>query len=145
MLLQYTSWGLGVFGLVLMASKAAKALWRMHTGAQLKRRLQAAEAARAARLRAAGNINTTASGGPGQARARAGVAGDFSSSVGASSSFAAPGSGRPPNTCVVCLDADLDLVFSPCGHMCCCHTCGERLTKCPICRARAQPLRVYKP
>ena len=37
-------------------------------------------------------------------------------------------------TCKVCLDRISDCVFIPCGHVCCCVTCGSALRKCPICR-----------
>jgi len=37
-------------------------------------------------------------------------------------------------TCKVCLDRISDCVFLPCGHVCCCITCGSALRKCPICR-----------
>ena len=37
-------------------------------------------------------------------------------------------------TCKVCLDRISDCVFVPCGHVCCCITCGSALRKCPICR-----------
>jgi hypothetical protein len=38
--------------------------------------------------------------------------------------------------CVVCMDAQTDVVFAPCGHFCCCSGCGRAIgNKCPICRA----------
>jgi hypothetical protein len=36
--------------------------------------------------------------------------------------------------CVICMSADSDMIFVPCGHLCSCKTCGERLDKCCICR-----------
>uniref|UniRef100_A0A914WCS9 Leucine rich repeat and sterile alpha motif containing 1 n=1 Tax=Plectus sambesii TaxID=2011161 RepID=A0A914WCS9_9BILA len=37
--------------------------------------------------------------------------------------------------CVVCLAAQVALVFVPCGHVCVCVDCGTTLTECPLCRA----------
>jgi hypothetical protein len=38
--------------------------------------------------------------------------------------------------CVICLDANKSMAFTPCGHLCCCKKCGmlETLKTCPICR-----------
>ena len=36
--------------------------------------------------------------------------------------------------CVICLENPSDIVFSPCGHLCACKVCGDRLEKCCICR-----------
>jgi len=54
------------------------------------------------------------------------------------------GSGRPhpdaeETMCVVCFDAHKDHIIVPCGHMCVCASCAEKLTKtrtptCPVCR-----------
>ncbi len=39
--------------------------------------------------------------------------------------------------CAICLDAQVDTVFGPCSHACCCATCAAALwpPRCPICRA----------
>ncbi|XP_067145481.1 E3 ubiquitin-protein ligase LRSAM1-like isoform X2 [Centruroides vittatus] len=37
--------------------------------------------------------------------------------------------------CVVCLEKESRAVFLPCGHVCCCWSCGETLQTCPMCRA----------
>lgn len=37
--------------------------------------------------------------------------------------------------CVVCLEKESQAVFLPCGHVCCCWSCGESLSTCPMCRA----------
>lgn len=48
--------------------------------------------------------------------------------------------------CVVCLDRQCDIVFVPCGHMCCCSVCSSSLTECPMCRSNIiQKLRVIMP
>ena len=41
--------------------------------------------------------------------------------------------------CCVCLDAEKDVVFTPCGHLCICRSCVSKLpvaqrSKCPICK-----------
>lgn len=33
------------------------------------------------------------------------------------------------NSCAICLDAEPDSVFYPCGHQCLCNPCGERFKK----------------
>lgn len=51
---------------------------------------------------------------------------------------------RSPQDCVVCMDAARNVVLVPCGHVCCCKTCGEALDTCPICREHIeQALRMY--
>lgn len=39
------------------------------------------------------------------------------------------------NECTVCLCAEKDTVFIPCGHFYTCNGCSQQLKKCPICRA----------
>lgn len=36
--------------------------------------------------------------------------------------------------CKICLDEDAGVLFEPCGHICCCASCGVPLQQCPICR-----------
>lgn len=37
--------------------------------------------------------------------------------------------------CVVCMDSRCEVVFVPCGHMCCCQPCAAKeLDCCPMCR-----------
>jgi E3 ubiquitin-protein ligase MYLIP len=40
--------------------------------------------------------------------------------------------------CRVCMDADINTTFCPCGHLVCCDTCAQRLDTCPICRSSIQ-------
>ena len=47
--------------------------------------------------------------------------------------------------CVICFDCQPELVFPACGHMCACAHCGGGLQRCPICRSRGRPIRVYTP
>uniref|UniRef100_A0AAR5PZU9 RING-type domain-containing protein n=2 Tax=Dendroctonus ponderosae TaxID=77166 RepID=A0AAR5PZU9_DENPD len=37
--------------------------------------------------------------------------------------------------CVVCLDCRCDVIFVPCGHLCCCSECSASVGQCPLCRA----------
>ncbi|XP_076821513.1 E3 ubiquitin-protein ligase XIAP-like isoform X1 [Clavelina lepadiformis] len=46
--------------------------------------------------------------------------------------------------CKVCLDKEADVVFIPCGHICCCIECTHALRTCPICREKIEKaLRTY--
>lgn len=36
--------------------------------------------------------------------------------------------------CKICMDADVSVVFFPCGHLACCPKCAVPLEICPICR-----------
>ncbi|XP_055356815.1 putative inhibitor of apoptosis [Paramacrobiotus metropolitanus] len=33
--------------------------------------------------------------------------------------------------CKVCLDKEVQVLFRPCNHLVCCHTCSDRLIQCP--------------
>jgi hypothetical protein len=57
----------------------------------------------------------------------------------------ADGAERMSGTCVVCIDKPVQMVFTSCGHMCCCEGCGMRLMRCPVCRLRGSPIKVYQP
>lgn len=41
---------------------------------------------------------------------------------------------KEQQTCKICLDEDVAIVFLPCGHMAACASCAPALRKCPICR-----------
>jgi baculoviral IAP repeat-containing protein 2/3 len=45
---------------------------------------------------------------------------------------------RHMKECKVCLDAEVGVVFLPCGHLCCCVSCAPSLAACPLCRAPIQ-------
>jgi len=36
--------------------------------------------------------------------------------------------------CIICSEDDKNIVFVPCGHLCCCSFCAKALKQCPICR-----------
>ena len=38
--------------------------------------------------------------------------------------------------CVVCMSKPKSIVFYPCKHKCVCETCSQRMSQCPICRAK---------
>ena len=44
--------------------------------------------------------------------------------------------------CCVCLVAEKDIVFAPCGHFTCCESCGTNLKPCicPICRSQIKQI-----
>jgi len=49
------------------------------------------------------------------------------------------------NTCSVCMDKPIDTAILECGHVCVCHSCGEALTTCPICRQPiARIVKIFK-
>lgn len=41
---------------------------------------------------------------------------------------------KDQNTCKICLDEPIAIVFLPCGHMASCANCAPALRRCPICR-----------
>ncbi|XP_072792594.1 E3 ubiquitin-protein ligase LRSAM1 isoform X2 [Taeniopygia guttata] len=46
--------------------------------------------------------------------------------------------------CVVCMEQEPQMIFLPCGHVCCCQGCCERLRSCPLCRQDiAQRIRIF--
>ncbi|XP_067868850.1 LOW QUALITY PROTEIN: E3 ubiquitin-protein ligase LRSAM1 [Heterodontus francisci] len=47
--------------------------------------------------------------------------------------------------CVVCMERESQMIFLPCGHVCCCQTCGTELHACPLCRKDIeQKIRMYR-
>ncbi|NXK76408.1 LRSM1 ligase, partial [Amazona guildingii] len=46
--------------------------------------------------------------------------------------------------CVVCMEQETQMIFLPCGHVCCCQSCCERLLTCPLCRRDVtQRIRIF--
>ncbi|XP_052412820.1 E3 ubiquitin-protein ligase LRSAM1 [Carassius gibelio] len=46
--------------------------------------------------------------------------------------------------CVVCMEHVSQVIFLPCGHVCCCQTCSAALQSCPLCRGSvSQRVRLY--
>ena len=49
------------------------------------------------------------------------------------------------NECCICMDARRQLVFLPCGHVCCCRACGEPIAVCPLCRVQIdQKINIFR-
>ncbi|XP_063447591.1 putative inhibitor of apoptosis [Mytilus trossulus] len=42
---------------------------------------------------------------------------------------------KDQQTCKICLDEQIAIVFLPCGHLAACTNCAPALRRCPICRA----------
>jgi len=36
-------------------------------------------------------------------------------------------------TCKVCMDAEVNTVLLPCGHLVCCASCADCAVSCPVC------------
>jgi hypothetical protein len=36
--------------------------------------------------------------------------------------------------CKICMDAEVNTLFLPCGHLVCCDKCAPKISECPICR-----------
>lgn len=48
-------------------------------------------------------------------------------------------------TCIVCMDAENDILFLGCSHLVCCSSCSTQISTCPICRKTIdQKIKVYK-
>ncbi|XP_026824414.1 E3 ubiquitin-protein ligase LRSAM1 isoform X3 [Ooceraea biroi] len=49
--------------------------------------------------------------------------------------------------CVICFDLQCEIIFLPCGHLCCCSSCSDKVfAGCPMCRSPiTQKVRVVKP
>eukprot|EP01130_Rhizamoeba_saxonica_P008758 TRINITY_DN3541_c0_g1_i1.p1 TRINITY_DN3541_c0_g1~~TRINITY_DN3541_c0_g1_i1.p1 ORF type:complete len:154 (+),score=29.46 TRINITY_DN3541_c0_g1_i1:106-567(+) len=50
--------------------------------------------------------------------------------------------------CSICMENNVDIVFSPCGHMCVCSECWDNFeigSKCPVCRKIIElSIKVYR-
>lgn len=49
--------------------------------------------------------------------------------------------------CVICLDLQCEVIFLPCGHLCCCSTCADKVSAgCPMCRSSIdRKVRIVQP
>uniref|UniRef100_A0A674PJ95 Leucine rich repeat and sterile alpha motif containing 1 n=1 Tax=Takifugu rubripes TaxID=31033 RepID=A0A674PJ95_TAKRU len=55
-----------------------------------------------------------------------------------------PVEGPGISECVVCMEAAAQIIFLPCGHVCCCQVCSGALQGCPLCRSTIlQCVRLY--
>ncbi|XP_043951965.1 E3 ubiquitin-protein ligase LRSAM1 [Gambusia affinis] len=56
-----------------------------------------------------------------------------------------PVEGPGSSECVVCMETGAQVVFLPCGHVCCCQVCSDALQNCPLCRSNiSQRIRLYQ-
>ncbi|XP_017163241.1 E3 ubiquitin-protein ligase LRSAM1 [Poecilia reticulata] len=56
-----------------------------------------------------------------------------------------PVEGPGSSECVVCMEVGAQVVFLPCGHVCCCRICSDALQNCPLCRSSiSQRIRLYQ-
>ncbi|XP_071321699.1 E3 ubiquitin-protein ligase LRSAM1 [Trachinotus anak] len=55
-----------------------------------------------------------------------------------------PVEGPGSSECVVCMETGSQVIFLPCGHVCCCQICSDALQNCPLCRATiSQRIRLF--
>uniref|UniRef100_A0A8B9RDV5 RING-type domain-containing protein n=1 Tax=Astyanax mexicanus TaxID=7994 RepID=A0A8B9RDV5_ASTMX len=55
-----------------------------------------------------------------------------------------PMDGPSSSECVVCMEAESQVIYLPCGHVCCCQVCSDALYSCPLCRSDiSQRIRLY--
>jgi hypothetical protein len=47
--------------------------------------------------------------------------------------------------CIICFDAKIDCVATPCGHQICCSKCSQNISRCPVCAIDCSFMRVFKP
>lgn len=55
------------------------------------------------------------------------------------------GGSSDSDVCIICFDATINCVFTPCGHQICCLNCGNHISRCPVCSVECSPMRVFKP
>ncbi|KAM9821100.1 E3 ubiquitin-protein ligase LRSAM1 [Neosynchiropus ocellatus] len=56
-----------------------------------------------------------------------------------------PVEGPGGSECVVCMEKASQVIFLPCGHVCCCQVCSDALENCPLCRSCiSQRVRLYQ-
>ena len=41
---------------------------------------------------------------------------------------------KTPPICIICVEKERNIMFSPCNHISCCSSCSTNLMNCPICR-----------
>ncbi|XP_067339765.1 E3 ubiquitin-protein ligase LRSAM1 isoform X2 [Channa argus] len=55
-----------------------------------------------------------------------------------------PVDGPGSSECVVCMETGAQVIFLPCGHVCCCQVCSSALQSCPLCRSKiSQHIHLY--
>jgi E3 ubiquitin-protein ligase MUL1 len=125
---------LGVVGIGMLAAAGTQ-----HVMTYLRRRRLRQRVEKALRDRAAAG-GTAGAAAAGQAAGEAASGGQDAAAGGGGGADGEVG-GR--GLCVVCLERPSDTVFPSCGHMCACSSCSGGLRRCPICRSRGAPIRVF--
>lgn len=122
-----------VAGATMLLAVGVRKVWLWHREQTMKRRVD--EARRRRRTTAGGGGRSTSSTGAGM---EVGHEEDREGDQG--------GDARS-GTCVVCLERESELVYPQCGHLCVCSLCGGAgpgLGRCPICRSRGPPIKVFR-
>jgi len=42
---------------------------------------------------------------------------------------------KAAKTCKICLEANIEVMFLPCGHLVSCHGCASLVSRCSLCGA----------
>jgi hypothetical protein len=61
------------------------------------------------------------------------------------SGFGGQAGSHNDDECIICFDAQIDCVATPCGHQICCLKCSGHISRCPVCAADCSFMRVFKP
>jgi hypothetical protein len=48
-------------------------------------------------------------------------------------------------SCIICFDRKIECVCTPCGHQMCCLECSSNLKVCPVCNARGNFIKIFRP
>ena len=48
-------------------------------------------------------------------------------------------------SCIICFDRKINCVCTPCGHQMCCLECSSNLKTCPVCNARGEFIKIFRP
>jgi E3 ubiquitin-protein ligase MUL1 len=127
---------LGAVGISMLAVAGAQ-----HVTTYLRRRRLRQRVEKALRDRAA--AGGTAGSGEAAAGQAAGETASGGQNAAAGDGGGADGEVGGRGLCVICLERPSDTVFPSCGHMCACSSCSGGLRRCPICRSRGAPIRVF--
>lgn len=120
---KFASLGLTIFGLYLMTTHAIRHIMERRRHREWQRRVRRAAAQRR------------------EQNAHEGVQND----AGSQHDHDVKRDNPMPALCIICLEQEYNVVFVPCGHMCCCTSCSSRLSECPLCRRHIeQVVRTYR-
>lgn len=54
------------------------------------------------------------------------------------------GANHEDDECIICYDAKIDCVATPCGHQMCCLKCSNNISRCPVCAQDCEFMRVFR-